>query len=201
MKVEQSPSTSLTGKEFEDLVVYRLTQIRELGFGSFCRPGVHAIPQQRFDDGTVRARLIASLPDFQGVFDQPQREAVFDAKVCSKPSFDLDKYRSETKGARARQLRFMYERSQFGSLCFFLIHWNERKLKTKQDPAMTYAFPVIADHPFWRMFEIGEERNITRAQCEEYGVECTWSTIGREKTAKPDLAALLKRMNGVDLRI
>lgn len=187
-----APSRALTGKQFEELVVYRLNQYREDGFGSFHRPGVHAVAQERFADGSVRARLIQSLPDFQGVFGRPQREAVFDCKVCSAASFEMSKYRMETKGAKSRQLKFMYERAAFGSLCFFLLHWNERKLKTKTDPARTYAIPVDIDHPFWRMFEEGSEKGLSRSQCEEYGITVSWITIGKERTARPDLQQLLQ---------
>lgn len=78
------PSEPLTGKQFEGIIVYRLNQYRQSGFGSFHRPGCHAVTRERFNDGTVKAQLIQSLPDFQGVFGRPQREAVFDCKVCSK---------------------------------------------------------------------------------------------------------------------
>lgn len=85
----------------------------------------------------------------------------------------------------------MYERARFGSLCFFLIHWNERRLKTKTVPAETYAFPVYDDHPFWQMFEAGEEKGLSRGQCEESGIQVVWEAHGREKTARPLLAQVL----------
>lgn len=191
LTAERAPTKILKGKDLEELVVFRTNQYRESGFGSFHRPGVHAITQERFTDGTVKARLIASLPDFQGVFGRPQREAVFDCKVCSAASMDLTKYRMETKGARARQLKFMYERESFGSLCFMLIHWNARKLKTKSDPAQTFAIPVGFNLPFWQMFEAGEEKSINRAQCCEYGIEVPWVRSPREKSPRPDLKAAI----------
>lgn len=177
----------LTGKDFEALIVPRLERYRMDRIGSFNRPGVHATTSQRFDDGTVRARLIQSLPDFQGVFGRPQREAVFDAKVCSQASFNLAKYRKESRGARQRQLQFMYERDAFGSVCFFLIHWNDRELQTRTVPAVTYAFPVSYDHPFWETFERGSEKAIKRKHCEEYAIEVPWITMGQERTLRPDL--------------
>lgn len=182
----------ITGKQFEDLIVYRLNQYRKAGFGSFHRPGVHAVTQSRFPDGSVRARLIPSLPDFQGVFGRPQREAVFDCKVCSQASMDLSKYRLETKGARARQLKFLYERSAFGSACFFLIHWNPRNLKTKAIPAETFAVPVFEGCPFWDAFERGEEKSLSRSQCGEYGMRVEWVVNGREQSPRPDLETVLR---------
>jgi penicillin-binding protein-related factor A (putative recombinase) len=191
MKTATQPAVPLTGKQFEEIVVYRLNQYRAEKFGSFHRPGVHAVTQDRFNDGTVRARLLQSLPDFQGVFGNPQREAVFDCKVCSQASFDLNKYRLDTKGPRSRQLKFMYERAEFGSLCFFLIHWNERKLKTKTVEAATYAMPVRPDLDFWRAFEIGEEKSLMRSQAEEYGVRVQWVVEGMERSPRPDLRSAL----------
>jgi penicillin-binding protein-related factor A (putative recombinase) len=188
-------ATSLTGKQFEEIIVYRLNQYRAEKWGSFHRPGVHAVTQEQFKDGTVRARLLQSLPDFQGVFGDPQREAVFDCKVCSQASFDLNKYRLDTKGARTRQLKFMFERAEFGSLCFFLIHWNERRLKTKAVEAATYVVPVRSDIDFWRAFEIGEERGMSRSQCVDYGHRIDWIAEGREKTLRPDLRAALKLLS------
>jgi len=119
----------LTGTGFQDLIDPRLSWLKQERAMAVDKPGVFAVPMQRFPDGSVRARLIASLPDYQGVFGTPQQEVVFDAKVCSQASFDLSKYRIEMRKARSRQLKFMYERASFGSACFFLIHWNRRELK------------------------------------------------------------------------
>jgi len=177
----------LTGTGFQDLIDPRLSWLKQERAMAVDKPGVFAVPMQRFPDGSVRARLIASLPDYQGVFGTPQQEVVFDAKVCSQASFDLSKYRIEMRKARSRQLKFMYERASFGSACFFLIHWNRRELKTKVIPAITYAFPVRDNHPFWRMFETGSEKAIKRSHCETYAVEVPWTTMGAERTLRPDI--------------
>lgn len=177
----------LTGAGFQDLIDPRLAWLKQERLMAVDKPGVFAIPVRRFADGTVQARLIASLPDYQGVFMTPQVEVVFDAKVCSQSSFDLSKYRIEQRKARSRQLRFMYERASFGSACFFLIHWNRRVLKTKADPAVTYAFPVRENHPFWQAFETGSEKSIKRSHCETYAVEVGWTCNGQERIKRPDI--------------
>lgn len=196
--MESTVPMTLGGKEFEDLLIPRLKHYTATRLGSFHRPGVHAATIMRFDDGTVRARLIQSLPDFQGVFGNPQREAVFDCKVCSAASFNLANYRLENKGPKARQLQHMYERDAFGSVCFFLLHWNARELKTKSSPSCTYAIPVSRTLPLWQMFESGELRTLTRNQCDDFGFLIPWTTIGRERTLRPDLMPFLTTMSASD---
>lgn len=194
VKTQPVCESQLTGKAFEDIIVPRLATLKTQRLACIDRPGVHAITIRRFEDGTVQARLIASLPDFQGVFGRPGREVIFDLKVCSQPAFDLSKYRIETRGARSRQLRHMLDRSQFGSVCFFLIHWNERKLKTKFEPAITYAFPVCESSDFWNGFEAGTEKSIRRTHCETHGVEVPWTTVGQERTARPDVMFAFEKL-------
>jgi len=182
----------------------RLSSLKRDGIACFDKPGVHALPIQRFDDGTVKARLIQSLPDYQGVFGRPQTEVVFDAKVCSQASFNLDKYRISLRKARSRQLRHMYERSSFGSACFFLIHFNGRQLKTRSVPAVTYAFPVRENHPLWVSFESGSHKSISIKDCESYAIEVPWTLYRQERIPRPDVmlasVAVAKmnsgRMNG-----
>ena len=148
---------------------------------------------------------VQSLPDFEGIFlqfrDVPsprgtyneRKPVIFDAKVCSQASWGLDPYREvpgQKKGARRRQLTHMYERSDFGATCFFLIHWNERELKTKYEPAETFLFPVTRQDrhvgEFWNAFEAAEVKSINREDCRNYGKLVPWTTIGRGRTLRPD---------------
>lgn len=179
--------SELTGKQFEDLIVPRLDWMRKRGKASIRRYGVHANVISRYEDGTVRARLIPSQPDFEGVFGRYATQTMFDAKVCSQSSFDLAKYRPEANGARARQLTHMYERASHGCPCFFLIHWNRRSLVSKIEPAETWAFPVHRDMFFWESFDSGMEKRINREHCRTHGVMVTWSANGSERTIRPDI--------------
>jgi len=54
-----APPTSLTGKQFEEIVVYQLNRYRASGFGSFHRPGVHAVAQERFSCGRICSNRFA----------------------------------------------------------------------------------------------------------------------------------------------
>jgi penicillin-binding protein-related factor A (putative recombinase) len=196
--VQPTTADKLEGGDFEHLITSRLDRLRKERLASVQKPGVFANTINRFPDGTVRARLIESFPDFQGVFGtSPAREVMFDAKVCGQASFPLSKFRAHASDAKTRQLRLMYERARFGSVCFFLLHWTPRELKTKSDDAVTHAFPVSEDHPFWIGFESGIYKSIKRVHCEEYGFEIPWTVIGTERIPKPDLMLAFHRMAGI----
>ncbi|MGV3484778.1 MAG: Holliday junction resolvase RecU [Planctomycetaceae bacterium] len=196
MIVQHPASTrQFSGTDFQELMGPRVEELRREGIATLNKPGIFANVIERLPDGKVLAFLIKSLPDYQGVFCRPHgREVMFDLKVCSQSSFGLDKYRIELKGARARQLKLMYERSGYGSVCFFLLHWNGRELKTREEPAVTYAFPVMAEHPFWSAFERGEEKSIKRSHCEAYGIEVPWITIGASRIPRPDLFSAMREV-------
>jgi penicillin-binding protein-related factor A (putative recombinase) len=192
------PSDTLTGHEFEDLIVPRLNAMRSEGSASISRYGVHATVERRLPDGKVIARLIPSQPDFEGVFGRYATQTMFDAKVCSQAAFDLNKYRPEANGARSRQLTHMYERASYGCPCFFLIHWNGRKLKTRFDPPVTYAMPVHREHPFWEAFDSGMEKALKRSHCQAYAEPVQWTTWGSERIPRPDIYGSIE---GVQRRV
>lgn len=179
--VDSPPAERLTGKEFQRIVQDRCEKLRQDGLAGITSYGVQAVRTR--DDWMV----IQSYPDFEGPFDESGRQAIFDAKACSQASWSLDKYRPETRGARSRQLRHMYERSRFGVVCFFLIHWNPRELKTKSREPLTHAFPVWVNHPFWERFDAGEIKSMTPGDCEEHAVPVPWSRSGKERVPRPDL--------------
>lgn len=180
----------LTGTEFEKLVVERCLEYRRDRLAHISRCGVQAV---RTKDGW---QVIPSLPDFEGV-DSSGRQFIFDCKVCSQPSFDLSKYRSEIKGARSRQLRHMLERAAFSCQCFFLLHWNARNGKTFSLPAETFVFPVSFSSEFWQSFERGETRSITRDDCVACGSRCEWNTRAAGRKPRPDFLAAVVSQRGV----
>ena len=155
----------LTGREFEKILVKRHEEYFKHKMGCFSRYGVQAV-QTGTDRGLV---AIQSLPDFEGIRVDNPVHIIFDAKVCSQASFALAEYRGEPKkGSKFRQLKHMRQRSMFGAQCFFLIHWNERKLPTKYEPPETFIFPV-SDSEFWLGVDAAETRSIKRVDCEDYG--------------------------------
>lgn len=173
----------LKGREFEKILVARHGEYFDSGIATIGKYGV----QFSFQDG--EARPIASLPDFEGLAKCFKSQIVFDAKVCSQASFPLKDFKNvigQRKGNRRRQLEHMYKRSGYGAICFFLIHWNERVLKTKTEPVETFIFPVDNEHPFWIAFESGEVKQVNRADCHDYGTPVKWDVLGRARTPRPN---------------
>ncbi len=105
---------------------------------------------------------------------------------------DLKPYREAELGKRRRQITHMYNRARYQVRCFFLIHWNARSLETKQEDAITYAFPVHPELDFWQRFEAGEVKSIKRADCREYGTEVPWNKFSElDRSLQPDLLEIL----------
>ena len=186
LKQQRTPAL-LDGRRFEQLTQSRVDALKEQKVAHFGRYGVQCSILQTNHDGTVQAQVMSSLPDFEGVY-KGGHQAIWDCKVCSQASFPLNSYRDKvgSKGKR-RQLTHMLERASHGVVCFFLIHWNERALKTRTDAPFTCAFPVHPYHPFWSAFEMGEEKSINRTHCEMFAPTIEWSTWGREQIARPDV--------------
>ncbi len=176
---EQEDDRRLTGATFERLITARNAEYFRYGQAHVVKCGVNAVRTKR------EWLVIPSYPDFEGV-TSGGRQFVFDAKVCSQSSFALDKYRNETRGARARQLRHMLHRSRFAVPAFFLLHWNPRQLTTRRLPAATYAFPVSGQLEFWQQFAAGAVRSLSRQDCTELAVPVAWTCAGRSGTPRPD---------------
>ena len=184
----------LKGKELEVLVKERAVEYLAMQLADITSCGVQAVPIGTDPDGKLKWQVIKSLPDFEGVTSFAV-QFVFDCKVCSQASFNLAKYREETRGERSRQLKHMLKRSRFQVPCFFLLHWNSRVLTTFCEPAETFLFPIDVNMEFWQSFDRGEKRSITREDCRTYGVECKWSIYGNGRKPRPDLLpAVLARI-------
>jgi penicillin-binding protein-related factor A (putative recombinase) len=171
------------GKEFEQACIYTMEGQERLGEATMSRYGVQA----SFVDGEWRP--IHSLPDFEGIL-RGGRQFVFECKVCSQASFPLD----DDKFKR-RQLRHMLVRSQFGAITFLLIHFTERELSKRTEPARTVAFPVFGSHRFWQAFDRGEEKRINRAACDEYAINVTWEPAPRGRTDRPNILEAIKELS------
>lgn len=180
---------TLSGAEFERIVSRRLDKARQLGLADVRRCGVHAVMK-----GPGNWQVIPSRPDFEGLLPGP-RPIVFDCKVCSGASMDLASYRGgpkETSGNRKHQLQYMFDKAEYGAVCFFLIHWNRRELETKKEEAITYVFPVHAETEFWVRFTEGEIKRLYRSDCEELGQVVPWNLFGKlDRIAQPDVLSVL----------
>ena len=179
-----TPQDKLSGSDFEDILVQRHEEYRADRIASVGRYGVQGVKKG------AEVILLQSLPDFEGDVSEVLYWAglhlIFDAKVVSGPSMDLTRHRRETQGSKSRQLRHMLDRASFGARCFFLIHWNYRKLKTREEPAITYRFPVEPEHPFWEAFARGEHSSLRRADCENYAEMVPWRAASQRSRPRPD---------------
>ena len=182
------------GRAFEDSTLERLSNEEANGHGCFGRYGVQAAVMGRHADGSVHARLIPSLPDFEGVLSPSGRQVVWDNKVVSGPSLNLVNYREATKGSRRRQFRHMIDRADHGAICGFLIHWNSRELKSTSQEASTWWLPVSSRMRIWKEFVCGELRVLTRAQCETHGLEVFWNKGDRERKYRPDVLSVWREL-------
>lgn len=173
----------MTAKEFEDICLYRMRQEEELGHATMSRYGV----QGSFFEGKWAPKQ--SLPDFEGVVAPYGMQFIFDCKVCAAASFPLDEDKF-----KARQLRHMLTRARFGAVCFLLIHFAERTLKTRTEPPSTWAFPISADHPVWVAFDRAETKRLTRADCEEYAVQVDWNVLPGGNKPRPDVLSAVRQL-------
>lgn len=203
---------TLSGKEFESIIIEQSDHYRSNEVASIGRSGVQAsvIPDGR---GGVETRLLQSLPDFEGdcliggdglnlspAMDRQHIHLKFDAKVCSSASFDWTRYRKETRGSKWRQLTYMLDRSRFGAKCFFLIHWNERKLTKSTVAPKTYIIPVQFEDPYWSRVESMQVRSLSLGDCEEMGQEVQWVlNTTRSRKYRPDFLAAVMDFYGKKL--
>ena len=178
----------MTGKEFEALIIFRAGKLEEEGVLSLGRYGVQAV-MMNGPDGKPGWQIIKSLPDFEGTIPPNGQQIIIEAKVCSQASYPI----ASTDRKHPKQIDHMMRRARMGARCFLLIHFNPRELKTRNDPAETYAIPVHPDNYFWRMFDAAEERLISRAMAAEYGITVPWNLYStRASKQTPDLTALLE---------
>lgn len=176
----------MNGKELEKVCIYRMEQEEKAGVATMSRYGVQA---SMFED---EWHPIQSLPDFEGIL-AGGRQFVMECKVCSQASFPLDDDKF-----KARQLRHLNKRARFGAISFLLLHFRERQLKTKAEDAITVAFPVHPEHEFWRAFDRGEVKRITRQDVEQYGEPVSWNVVQGCRKESPDLVCAIRRMMAIN---
>jgi penicillin-binding protein-related factor A (putative recombinase) len=169
-------------KQFEDDCLERMRKEEARGHATMCRNGVQV---SMVGDKLIQ---IPSLPDFTGVLNGG-REFVFDCKCCGQASLQINDVKF-----KERQLAHLLKRGKFGAISFVLIKWTERRLATRVDPEVTWAFPVHPSHPFWQAVDRGEVKAITREDCEEHGAMCPWNTLPGERKERPDVLAAVRQL-------
>jgi len=171
---------SLKGSEFQQITKDRAL---EYAISELCHIGEYGV-QGVFFEG--KWQPIQSLPDFEGVA-ATGHQFIFDCKVESGATFDLGRFRDDTKpkGKKYRQLKHMRTRARFGVPCFFLVHWNARILARSTYPPETYIFPV-EDNEFWDRFDSAHVKSFNRDDCDRFGVKVQWNLLGRSRTFRPD---------------
>ena len=144
-----------------------------------------------FRDGEFRP--IKSNPDIEGLIAPKGRQFVIEAKTLGTPSLFLATRIRKDK--TSQQLKKMFERSAFGGVCCYVIHWNERQLKTKYCPPRTFAFPVHPCDDFWRAFVFGVVTKITVDDCVEHAIEIEWEVGGRVRTPRMNLVSVIEKLD------
>lgn len=182
----RAPS-ALKSKDFEKLCMMDAAW-HKLRYG--CSMGRYGVQVQfrKDETGETKPIPVPSLPDFEGALPPNGRQFITDAKVTSSASFSIHSYFAD------RQLSHMLDRADYGVICFLLIHFNERELKRETIPAMTYAFPVYREHPFWQEFHRGEVKSIGALDCSEHGAWVKWWLPDRCRVARPNLLAAVKAL-------
>lgn len=171
--------TSLKGKEFETLILDAAKREESSGRLTLFRYGVQGVT---FGGKTI---LVSSLPDFGGVV-HGGRQLNIEAKCAAGASFPL-----ASDHFRDRQYSHLAKCARFGGLSFLLIHFAERRLQTKQEPGMTVAVPVDEKMTFWRHYEAGEARSLSRDEALTIGQIVPWVVPPRCRKPLPDLLSFL----------
>lgn len=178
----------LKGKELEALCLVDAKWREARGDYTMGRYGVQVA--FRKVNGKLENTVLSSLPDFEGLLPSGQ-QFIFDCKVCSSASFGL----YSMVAFRERQLSHLMKRAEFGGITFLLLHFNQRSLKARVEPATTYAFPTWSGHTFWEQFNAGELRSISRLHCDEYGVVVKWRKPSGCRKERPDLLTAILELS------
>ena len=178
----------LKGSEFEADILFRANKLEMSGILTMGRYGVQARMIKNEKTGDPEWKIIPSLPDLEGVIAPSGRQIIIEAKVCSQASYPI--YQTDKK--RPKQIDHMLDRARFGAVCYFIIHFNARDLLTKSDPAETFAILVDGREHFWRLYQSGAIRSLSRSDAALYGKRIPWNLYStRASKETPDLTCLL----------
>lgn len=186
--LQESPGVPwhLTGKQLEELILFRARKMNDDRVWSFGRYGVQASMTRDPKTARMKMQPIKSLPDFEGVIPPTGQQIIIEAKVSSGPSFRMDSQQHKAE----RQLRHMLNRSEMGALCWLVIHFNGRKLKTKTDHPFTVAMAVCPECE-WLQDTLLAGEVLSRDRASLNGVVLEWNKYrNRDRKFAPDLSQL-----------
>jgi len=179
----------MKAKDFESHCLRYFDTTKRAGTATAGRYGVMA----SLLDGKWQPR--ASLPDIEGIL-AGGRQFIFDCKVCSQSSQRIDQ--DAWGSMRGRQISHMLDRSDLGAICFLLVHFNPRELKTRTDPEETFAVQVHRKVDLWSEFGTQQRKSISREWCRIYlPVSCrvAWELpSSRAKIPRPILLPAIRFM-------
>lgn len=188
---------SLKGKEFETLLMDAAKREEDAGILTMSRYGVHGMVVGGKNGGASQTLLIPSLPDFEGVLASG-RQFIIEAKVCSGPSFPMQK-----SSLKPRQVEHMLRRAAFNVPCYLLIYFSERRGQNFHHPAITVGVPVSDASPIWRNFieahaeakrtkePVASQPALTRDAAQDMGKLVPWRVPKGCRKSLPDLLSLL----------
>ncbi|MCA9366720.1 hypothetical protein KC887_00445 [Candidatus Kaiserbacteria bacterium] len=174
--------------------------LRDRGILDGNRYGVQAVHRKLPDGVNIQVpgcapgmflTAMPSLPDFEGVIPGA-RQFTFDCKVCSDNSLSMSEYFSteSSKGKRVRQMRHLVRRANMGCCSGLLIHFNERVLKTRVCPAVTY-FWQVGSGVLWNSVVEKQTNSVSRFDCELHAVKVFWTKGDGESIYRPDFASFV----------
>jgi len=178
----------LSGKDFENLILFRAHRLEEQGILTMGRYGTQVV-MMNDDHGIPRWQPIPSLPDFEGIVSGTGQQIIIEAKVCSQASYPIH----QAGKAHPKQFSHMLKRAEFGARCYLLLHFNGREMKTKSDPSTTYAIKVHPDLPLWREHAAAERLSIGRSEADLFGTPLEWNLYSdRASKFTPNIASLIQ---------
>ena len=169
---------NLTWKQLEASCVYRMDGEEKLSRGSMKRARVTGA------ELLGRGELNRDRVDFEGLADGVPFK--LECKTTHSASFPLneDHFR-----------RGQYdELVAFDGIALLLIHFNPRWLTSKRIESETYAFPVRSDMAFWRGYESGDVKSISRGDCSVHGVAVEWNRLPGCRKLSPDIVGAVEKL-------
>ena len=196
LAVPQGQGREAGWKLLEKLVKDRGESVFKLGQGHWQKNGLRAV---HTGDGVVAMK---SWVDFSGTIPVQVQEWRRREPGCSPYAktitvghsihFDCKKVAGASMPLKAsnfhsKQKRQMMSHASSGATCFLLVHFNARELKTRDEPAATWAVPIYPGHEFWEANNAGEVMMLSRSAAETHGVAVEWNKVGKDRTYRPDI--------------
>lgn len=176
---------NFTGKQFEQLCIYRMGWEKTHGRGYMERANVAGA------QFIGHSELLEDRVDFRG-------EAVgikfkMEAKTCTNASFSLH--------------QDFFKRGQYDELvsykgvAFLMVHFNPRRLSIQVTAPRTFAFPIWTGHELWKRYESGDCKSLGIKECLDYGQAVTWNSVPRSQKLTPDIIDIVQRIKALPKKI